>query len=165
MSNSYSKERKSCVWKTWVREMEIVFRHLIVKNIPGFTIESLTYFSGIYMNSHFWYCPHTCWPMARSALHSPTESFSHYRCQVRVGPPLQCMIANKLPPRTIELDWPCSPWEPIKCQINHHEMQRLATVCRIQPSSQLDPQGLALQWDNGGNVQYNAHSMETWGTI
>lgn len=77
------------------------------------------------MSSHFWYCPHTCWPMARSALHSSIESFSHYPRQVRVGPPSRCTTASKLPPRTIESDWPCSPWEPIKCQINHHEMQHL----------------------------------------
>lgn len=153
-----------CVWKNTSVRNENCFQTSHSEKHPRlhyWALKSLTYFSGIYMNSHFWYCPHTCWPMARTTLHSPPESFSHYPRQVRVGPPSQCTTASKLPPRTIESDWPCSPWEPIKCQINHHEMQHLARICRIQPSSQLDPQGLALHWDNGGNVQYNAHLMET----
>lgn len=50
-------------------------------------LKSLTYFSGVYTNSHFWYCPHTCWTMARSAPRSPTKSFSHLPTPSQGGSP------------------------------------------------------------------------------
>lgn len=83
-------ERKLCLEQLECEKWKMCFQTSHSEKHPQlhyWALKSLTYFSGVYTNSHFWYWPHTCWTMARLAPRSPNESFSHLPTPSQGGSP------------------------------------------------------------------------------